>query len=140
MADYQLANHPFTIGSFAPDFDLKGVDGGMHSLASYAKFSILVVAAVCNHCPYVQAYLNRLVDFQARYLEHGVKVIGINPNDATRYPDDSFEKMVETAMERGFNFDYLRDENQAVAMAYHFERTPQFFVFDKERRLRYTGG
>ena len=140
MADYQLADHPFPIGSFAPNFDLKGVDGEMHSLISYAAFPVLVVAAVCNHCPYVQAYLNRLIDFQARYLERGVKVIGINSNDATRYPDDSFGKMVEIAMERGFNFDYLRDENQVVARAYHFERTPQFFVFDQERRLCYTGG
>lgn len=140
MADYQLADNPFPIGSLAPDFNLKGVDGVMHSLESYGEFPVLVVAAMCNHCPYVQAYLNRLIDFQARYEGRGVKVVGINSNDVMRYPDDSFEKMVEMVKERGFNFDYLRDDDQITAQAYHFERTPQFFVFDAERTLRYAGG
>jgi peroxiredoxin len=139
MADYQLSEDSLEIGALAPDFYLKGVEGDMHSLASY-KDSVLVIAAVCNHCPYVQAYLDRMIDLQERYLDRGVKMIGINSNDVSRYPDDSFEKMAEMAEKRGFNFDYLRDDDQSVAQAYLFERTPQFLVFDQERRLRYTGG
>ena len=66
--------------------------------------------------------------------------VGINSNDVENYPDDSYDHMVAMAREQGLNFDYLRDEDQAVAKAFHMERTPQFFVFDKERKLRYTGG
>lgn len=140
MADYQLADHPLSLGSAAPNFDLPGTDGARHSLSSYDGARVLVVAAICNHCPYVQAYMDRLIDFQARMKHRGVKVVGINSNDAARYPEDSFDSMVTMAEERGFNFDYLCDEDQSVARAYHFERTPQFFVFDAARRLRYTGG
>jgi peroxiredoxin len=140
MADYKLADNPFPIGSDAPDFHLKGVDGGMHSLETYEGKLILCVMFICNHCPYVQAYLERIVDLQARFEEKGVQLIGVNPNDVTRYPDDSFEHMVELAAEKHFNFPYLQDDTQEMAQAYHAERTPQVFVFDAERKLRYTGG
>ena len=140
MSDYTLAQTPFPLGSPAPDFNLKGVDGKMHSLDSYQHFSILVIAAVCNHCPYVQAYLQRMIDLQSKYAHRGVTFVGINSNDEQIYPEDSFDHMVAMAREQGFNFDYLRDEDQAVAKAFHMERTPQFFVFDAERKLRYMGG
>ncbi|MDP2624746.1 MAG: thioredoxin family protein, partial [Candidatus Peregrinibacteria bacterium] len=140
MAEYTFADNPFLIGYSAPDFNLKGVDGEMHSLATYADKPILVVMAICNHCPYVQAYLERLVALQEKFMDKGVQFVGINSNDVSRYPTDGFEDMVKTAEEYGFNFPYLRDDDQSVAEAYHAERTPQIFVFDAERKLQYTGG
>lgn len=140
MADYTLAYNPFPIGSSAPDFELKGVDGQMHSLEFYASAPFLVIAFICNHCPYVQAYIDRMIDFQKVFKSKGVQFVGINPNDATRYPDDSYESMVTMAREVGLNFPYLCDETQEVAKAYHAERTPQLFVFGADRKLRYTGG
>ena len=140
MAEYSPASHPLSIGSLAPDFNLKGVDGKMHSLESYSDKLILVIGAVCNHCPYVQAYLERMIILQEKYANQGVKLVGINSNDEENYPTDNFDHMVETACDMGFNFDYLRDEDQSVAKAFHMERTPQFFVFDAERKLRYSGG
>lgn len=140
MADYTLAQNPFPIGSSAPDFDLKGVDGQRHGLKDHVEKPILVVAFICNHCPYVQAYLDRLMELQRAFADRGVQFLGINPNDDMRYPDDSFENMVKMAEEITMNFPYLRDEDQSVAKAYHAERTPQIFVFDRDRKLRYTGG
>lgn len=140
MADYTLAENPFSIGSSAPDFSLLGVDGLTYSLSSFEAKPILVVVFMCNHCPYVQAYIERLIVLQTQFGEQGVQLVGINPNDETRYPDDSLEKMVEMVQTSGLNFPYLRDVSQTVAMAYHAERTPQVFVFDRERKLRYTGG
>jgi peroxiredoxin len=140
MADYALAENPFPIGSLAPDFFLSGVDGDTYSLASFESKPILVVVFMCNHCPYVQAYIERLIALQTQFGDQGVQLVGINPNDETRYPDDSLEKMVEMVRTSGLNFLYLRDSSQTVARAYHAERTPQVFVFDRERKLRYTGG
>lgn len=140
MADYTLAEHPFPLGSPAPDFSLVGTDGQTHALASFDAKSILALVFMCNHCPYVQAYVDRLIGLQRQFGGRGVQLIGINPNDETRYPDDSLEKMIEMAQATGLNFPYLRDSTQVVAQAYHAERTPQVFVFDAERRLRYTGG
>jgi len=140
MADYTLAENAFPLGSQAPDFNLKGVDGQMYSLASFEEAKLLVVMAVCNHCPYVQAYWDRIKDLVSEFSERGIAFVGINANDEVRYPGDSFEAMVATAAELELNFPYLRDEGQEIAKAYHMERTPQFFVFDESRQLRYTGG
>lgn len=140
MADYTLAQNPFPLGELAPDFNLKGVDGEMYSLATYADKSVLVIAFVCNHCPYVMAYWDRLKALQETFGAQGVHIIGINSNDDVNYPDDSYENMVELYSSEGLNFSYLRDETQDVAKAYHAERTPQVFVFDADRKLRYTGG
>lgn len=140
MADYTLAANPFPLGDLAPDFELKGVDGDMHTLADYSDSSILVVAFICNHCPYVVAYIDRLKALQEAFGEQGVQLVGINSNDDVNYPDDSYDNMVVMAEKEGLNFPYLRDESQDVAKAYHAERTPQVFVFDSDRKLRYTGG
>jgi peroxiredoxin len=140
MAEYTLADNPFPIGSSAPDFSLPGTDDETYSLASFADAPILVVMFICNHCPYVQAYLERLVALQEQYKDQGVQFVGINPNDVSRYPTDDMPHMKQLAEEQGFNFPYLRDEDQEVTEAYHAERTPQIFVFDAERKLRYAGG
>ncbi|MBT5016193.1 thioredoxin family protein [Candidatus Peregrinibacteria bacterium] len=138
MAEYTLATNPFPVGSSAPDFELLGADGETYNLASFADKDVLVVAFVCNHCPYVVAYWDRLKALVAEFVE--VQFVGVNSNDDVNYPDDSYEKMVELVAREGIDFPYLRDDSQAVAKAYHAERTPQVFVFSKDRKLVYTGG
>ena len=124
----------------APDFTLPGTDGKTHSLADYADKPILVLVQSCNHCPYVQAYEDRIIALQSEFADRGVKVVAINSNDTVSYPADSFDRMVERAQLKNFNFDYLHDKSQAVARALGAQRTPEVFVYDGPRRLRYHGG
>lgn len=131
---------PLVIGAPAPDFSLPGVDGKTYSLASCDDAPVLVVFFSCNHCPYVQAYENRLIGLQREFGPRGVRFVAINANDVESYPQDSFPRMVERAREKGFNFPYLFDASQDVARAYGAQRTPEVFVFDAQRRLRYRGG
>jgi len=128
-----------SLDSRAPDFDLPGVDGRSHSLASFSNKPILVVVFSCNHCPYVKAYEDRMVAIQREYGAEGVQLVAINSNDESSYPEDSFPEMVKRAKEKGFNFPYLRDQSQSVVDAYGAVCTPHVFAFDKERRLRYRG-
>lgn len=128
------------IGRIAPDFaNLPGVDGKKHSLSDYKTKKALVVFFSCNHCPYVQAYEDRIMDLQRATAGQGVQFIAINSNDAVTYPDDNFDNMVKRAKQRNFNFVYLRDDSQDVARAYGATHTPHLFLFDAERKLRYTG-
>ena len=131
---------PLSLGSPAPDFALPGIDGATHSLDEHRDAAVLVIFWSCNHCPYVQAYEDRLMALQSDLAERGVHLVAINSNSTQTHPQDSFEKMKERAAERGFNYQYLRDEDQSVARAYGAQRTPEVFVFDGERRLRYRGG
>ena len=127
------------IGDAAPDFGLPSVGGAVYGLRDFSTKSILVVVFSCNHCPYVQAYEARLIAIQRDYQDRGVQVVAINANDGVRYPEDSFEAMVARSTSKQFNFPYLHDESQAVARAYGASHTPQLFVFDRDRRLAYTG-
>ncbi|MER3521169.1 MAG: thioredoxin family protein [Acidimicrobiia bacterium] len=127
------------LGDRAIPFELPGVDGAVHSFSDYDDKHILVVIFSCNHCPYVKAWEDRMIQIQADYKEKGVQLIAINSNDDTKYPEDNFESMKERAATKGFNFPYLRDESQEVARAYGAERTPEVFVFDRDRLLRYHG-
>jgi peroxiredoxin len=131
---------PLALNDPAPDFRLKGIDGAEHALADYGEAPVLVVVWSCNHCPYVQAYEDRLIAFTRDHAERGVRLVAINSNSAVSHPEDSFERMVERASAKGFNFDCLRDETQEIARAYGAQRTPEVFVFDADRRLRYQGG
>ncbi len=142
--------HPtLAIGSAAPDFKLPGVDGNMYSLASFSKAKILVVIFTCNHCPTAQAYEDRIIKFTAEYTDKGVSVVAIMPNDPKsitlnelNYTDmgDSFEEMKIRAREKQFNFPYLYDgDTETTAKAYGPIATPHVFIFDKERKLRYSG-
>lgn len=126
-------------GTPAPDFKLPGTDGKEHALKDYAANKALVIFFSCNHCPYVQAYEDRVMALQKEFKSQGAQFIAINANDATTHPDDSFDNMKKRAKERGFNFDYLRDESQSVARAYGATHTPHLFVFDQDRKLAYTG-
>jgi len=123
----------------APDFDLPGVDSKRYSLASFSDAKVLVVVFSCNHCPYVIGSEDRMIHFYNDFAKRGVAMIAINSNESKEHPDDSFEKMVQRAQEKRFPFPYLRDEDQSVAMKYGALRTPHFYVFDENRKLRYTG-
>jgi peroxiredoxin len=122
-------------GTPAPDFQLPGVDGATHGLSDYDGAKVLVVIFTCNHCPYAKASEGRFVDVQRAYPDGSVQLVAINPNDAERYPDDSFEAMQARARDAGFNFPYLYDATQEVARAYDAACTPDIFVFGPDRTL-----
>jgi len=127
------------IGDSAPSFKLPGVDGKEYSLADFRDAKLLVVVFSCNHCPYVVGSEDRMIDLANRYAPKDVAMVAINSNETENHPTDSMEHMIERAKEKGFPFPYLRDESQDVARAYGALRTPHYFVFDEERKLRYTG-
>lgn len=127
------------LGASAVDFELKGVDGNIHSLKSLSDKKALVVVFSCNHCPYVQAYEDRMVQLQKDYAAKGATLVAINSNDDIGYPEDSYPNMIKRAKERGFNFPYLRDETQEIARKYGAICTPHVFAFDQQRRLQYKG-
>lgn len=139
MATYSKNSRLLKIGDSMPDFELPGVDGKSYSATSFAGKKALVIIFSCNHCPYVQGWEGRLVAIQKEYEGKGVQLAAINANDETEYPDDSFEQMVKRSKEKGFNFPYLRDQDQAVAKAFDAACTPEIYVFDQERLLRYHG-
>jgi len=122
-----------------PAFSLPGVDGRTYSPDDFAEAQVLVVAFTCNHCPYVIGSEERIITYVADYKDRGVAFVAINANETQNHPGDSFERMVERARERGFNFPYLRDDSQEIARAFGALKTPHFFLFDKQRELRYTG-
>jgi peroxiredoxin len=127
------------VGSYAPDFELPGTDGMVHHLARYLETVAVGVIFMCNHCPYVHLYLNRLKQIQADFQNQGFTLIGINANDDQRYPDDSFENMKRFVAEQQLNFPYLRDVTQDVAKTFGAERTPEAFLIDRSGILRYSG-
>ena len=137
--EMNVQNTKLNIGDKAPDFKLPGTDGKLYSLNDFRGKKILVVVFMCNHCPYVQGSLERIKAVQSDFGIKSVQVVGINANDEVNYPDDSFEKMIETGKIKNINFPYLRDENQSSANAYGAQCTPECFVFDVERKLRYHG-
>lgn len=139
MAEIDTTKAKLNIGDKAPDFKLTGTDDKKYSLSNFQDKKILAVVFMCNHCPYVQAYIERLINLQKEFFNKGVQFIGINSNDENQYPDDSFEKMKVYARIRGFNFPYLRDQDQTAARAYDAQCTPEIMVFDNERNLRYHG-
>lgn len=127
------------IGQRAPDFTLPGVDGKDHSFTQYRDKKVLVVVFTCNHCPYAQSYEDRLIGIQRDYAGKAVQLIAINSNDAAGYPEDGFDNMVRRAQKKGFNFPYLRDENQRTARAYGAEYTPEAYVLNSKLEVRYIG-
>lgn len=127
------------IGAQAPDFSLRGVDSQTSTLETFQGASVLIIMFTCNHCPYVKAYEDRFIQVQTDYAGKGVRLVGINANEDKNYPEDSYEEMVNRSRVKGYNFPYLRDVNQSVARAYGATHTPELFVFDHDRRLRYTG-
>ncbi len=127
------------IGWKAPDFHLPATDGSHYSLAQLSGPNGLLVAFICNHCPYVQKQLSRMIELATELKALGIGMVAINANDASAYPDDSFENMQKLATEQSFTFPYLYDESQAVAKAYGAVCTPDFFGFNGELTLQYRG-
>lgn len=135
-----MATEKLSLGSPAPEFNnVPGIDSKKYSLKSFAGHKCLVVVFSCNHCPYVQAYEERMKAFQREYAPKGVQLVAINSNETVNYPEDNFEEMVKRAKQQGFNFPYLRDDDQSVATAFGATHTPEFFLFDQQRMLRYHG-
>ena len=150
LFSFKSDDHPtLTIGAAAPDFNLKGVDGKMYSLKSFAKSKILMIVFTCNHCPTAQAYEARLKKITADYKAKGVQVVAISPNDAKSvrldemgYTDlgDSYADMQNRAKIAGFNVPYLYDgETEITSKKYGPIATPHVFIFDEKRILRYSG-
>ena len=133
-----MHSNGMAVGTAAPDFNLPGVDGKSHRLADFDGPPALVVIFTCNHCPYAIAAEDRLIELAGQF-EGKAAFVAINPNDASRYPDDNFDAMVERARDKAFPFAYLHDETQAVARAYDAACTPDLFVFDAKRELVYNG-
>lgn len=127
------------LGMLAPPFDLPSVVGERVALADFAGRPALVVAFICNHCPYVRHVESALAQFATDYEPHKVATVGISANDAETYPDDDVEHLAEQARRAGFTFPYLYDETQDVARAYGAVCTPDLFVFDSDWRLAYRG-
>ena len=109
------------------------------SLADFDGAPALLVAFLCNHCPFVKHVADAFAELAREYQARGVAVVGISSNDVANYPADSPEQMVHEAEERGYTFAYLYDEAQEVAKAYQAACTPDFYVFDKDRELVYRG-
>ncbi|MZH02106.1 MAG: thioredoxin family protein, partial [Nitrospinae bacterium] len=107
------------LGTPAASFQLPGVDSKTYSLESFSDKNVLVIIFMCNHCPYVKAVLQRLIDLQKETAPQGVQLVGINSNDVVRYPDDSMENMQRVTKEKGINFPYLLDTSQETAKAYN---------------------
>ena len=122
----------YKIGDKAIDFKLKNVDGKMVSMADFKDAKGFVVIFSCNHCPYVVAYEDRMIELHNKYAPKGFPVIAINPNDPEVQPQDSFEKMIERANEKKFPFVYLFDEGQKVYPVYGATRTPHIYLLSKK--------
>jgi peroxiredoxin len=127
------------LGTAAPDFSLPNVDGRSVSLADFQGAPALLVVFMCNHCPYVKHVAPQLAVLAREYQARGAAVVGINSNNPATHPADSPEQMVHEVQARGYTFPYLFDETQEVAQAYRAACTPDFYVFDAQRKLAYRG-
>jgi len=135
----RTASTMLPLATVAPDFSLPDTEGNLVSAQDYREAPALLVIFMCNHCPFVKHILDGLVDLIPEYQAKGVAVVAINSNDVGSFPEDSPEMMAKVAREKDFTFPYLYDETQEVAKAYHAACTPDFFLFDAERKLVYRG-
>lgn len=137
-----MSAQPISVGSQAPNFSLKNVDGATVSLSDYASEKGVMVIFSCNPCPYVKAYEDRMIALHNEFAPQGYPVVFINPNDDVQQPEDSMDKMRERASEKNYPFPYLKDEDQQVYQAYGATRTPEIFLLKNEGGsfvVAYTG-
>jgi peroxiredoxin len=128
------------LGTFAPDFSLpEPATGKEVSLSDFAGREALLMMFICNHCPYVKHVRGELARLGRDYGDRGVGIVAICSNDVRTHPEDGPERMAEEARDAGYTFPYLHDATQEVARAYRAACTPDFFVFDAQRRLSYRG-
>jgi peroxiredoxin len=127
------------LGTPAPKFSLLDTDGKMVSISDFAKAPALLVAFICNHCPFVKHVQSAFVQLARDYQAKGVAVVAISSNDVKTHPEDSPARMADEKKQAGYTFPYLYDETQHVAIDYRAACTPDFFVYDSERKLAYRG-
>ena len=135
----RMESRMLELGTTAPDFTLPDVDGNRHALREARHADAYLVMFICNHCPFVRHVREQLAAIGREYGERNVAIFAINSNDATTFPDDSPARMKDEIAAAGYTFPYLIDEDQSVARAYQAACTPDFFVFDRNRRLAYRG-
>lgn len=135
----RLDTSPGTLGTTAPHFDLPGVDGKRHTLASVRGANGLVVMFLCNHCPYVKAVIDKIPRDLRELAALGIGGVAIMSNDVEAYPEDSFDNMRAVAARHGFGFPYVYDATQDVARAYGAVCTPDIFGYDRDLKLVYRG-
>ena len=135
----ETASAMLALGTKIPDFRLSDTTGKIVSIDDYKEAPALLVAFICNHCPFVKHVRQGLSALGRDYQARGVAVVAINSNDVARYPDDSPQKMAEEVALAGYTFPYLLDDSQEVAKEFRAACTPDFYVFDTERRLAYRG-
>ena len=135
----RTASTMLALGTEAPDFELINIDGRPVKRDDFRGSKALLVMFICNHCPYVKHIAPELARLGSEYQQRGVAVVAISSNDASKYPDDSPERMIHEAEERGYTFPYLYDEEQAAAQAYRAACTPDLYLFDRSRTLVYRG-
>lgn len=127
------------LGTVAPDFELPTPTGELTRLSDFAGSDGLVVAFISNHCPFVKLIREGMADFAHEYAKRGIAMVAINSNDFVNYTDDRPEKMQVEVEEFGYSFPYVYDESQEVAKAYRAACTPEFYMFDADRKLVYRG-
>ena len=132
----------YAVGDVATDFSLKNIDNKMVSLKDYKDAKGYIVIFTCNHCPYAKAYEDRIIALDAKFKKLGYPVIAINPNNPELNKDDSFDKMIVRAKEKGFTFPYLFDEGQKIYPQYGATKTPHVYVLQKTAKgniVKYIG-
>lgn len=127
------------LGSACPDFKLPSVDGKTFKLADFADAKALLVMFICNHCPYVQAIEDRLIQLAREFAPKGAAIVGICANDPSDYAEDSPENLLKRWRQKNYGFPYLIDESQEIARNFGAVCTPDFFLYDSGRKLRYRG-
>jgi len=133
------ASTMLALGTTAPDFHLPDTTGRVVNRDDFKHAPALLVAFICNHCPYVKHIRSGWAAFSREYQGKGLAIVGINSNDAAEYPEDGPKRMIDEVTAAGYAFPYLYDETQAVAKAYRAACTPDFFLFDQDRKLVYRG-
>lgn len=122
----------YEVGDVVEDFTLKNIDGNMMSLSSMEDAKGFIVVFTCNHCPYAKLYEDRIIALDGMYADKGYPVVAINPNDAKKVAEDSFEEMQIRASDKGYTFPYLVDESQDVASTFGATKTPHVFILNRE--------
>jgi len=127
------------LGTAAPEFELPSVDGGSFGLGDFSEATALLVMFICNHCPYVRHVEKEIAKIVDDYSDRGLAAVGICSNDVEQEPEDTPDGLREQIERVGFNFPYLIDESQAIAKVYKAACTPDFYLFDRDRKLVYRG-
>ena len=127
-----LPEKGYKIGDYVTDFSLPNIDGKNLSLKDFTDAKGFILIFTCNTCPYAKAYEARIIELDKQFANKGFPVIAINPNDVSRQPGDSMEKMIKRAKDKGYTFPYLRDDSQEVTRTFGALKTPHAFVLNKE--------